>query len=576
MTSAARSRRLPRIRGVIGVRKTMVRGRTRTTRKPSIVSSMGKAGSCRVVTTVTSCPRRASSRERVRTWLSTPPKWGENQGDTWAIFTPVPSEDPASGRDVAAGVGARAEERFLADDRARVDGRVDAHLHVVPHDHPELSEARIDFDPAEHDLHRGLVESEIRDLRARPQVAPLAEDAVADIVLVGHVGGRHEDRVLHLAGVADFRLRPNRGRRSDVAVGADLRIRADDCRAFDVGAPADGRSLLHQDLADQGRTGVQVPVVRPFQWRQQGRVRPQEIPRPPDVDPFAGQAEAIHLPFRHEHADRVRNFVLAAGRFRRRIDEREDILVEDVDARVDEIGLRLPRFLLQGGDLTVLHLHDPEGARIRDLGQGHDWTSDLLMEREKLGESRGRCDHTPVDAQERAIDVLAHASDCMGGSQPLSLLFVFEREAEGLAVPEPLADPMALPSDEDRNLSDSGRAEGLQRVPQERLAGHWQKGLRKIRREGPNPRALSGCEDDGLHAAAPFALDRTAEYISFALASSRDSARTRIFGSVPENRTSAQPSSNCNRQPSTVLTSAPESRSARSRRVSMAARSDAG
>src|SRR5437764_12233089 len=97
----------------------------------------------------------------------------------------------------------------------------------------------------EHDLHRGLVESEIRDLRARPQVAPLAEDAVADIVLVGHVGGRHEDRVLHLAGVADFRLRPNRGRRSDVAVGADLRIRADDCRAFDVGAPADGRSLLH-------------------------------------------------------------------------------------------------------------------------------------------------------------------------------------------------------------------------------------------------------------------------------------------------------------------------------------------
>src|SRR5216110_1650267 len=34
----------------------------------------GKAGSCRVVMTVTSWPRRASSRERVRTWLSTPPK----------------------------------------------------------------------------------------------------------------------------------------------------------------------------------------------------------------------------------------------------------------------------------------------------------------------------------------------------------------------------------------------------------------------------------------------------------------------------------------------------------------------
>src|SRR5207247_10069745 len=142
--------------------------------------------------------------------------------------------------------------------------------------------------------------------------------------------------------------------------------------------------------------------------------------------------------------------------------------------------------------------------------------------------------------------------------------------------PDPLAEPTARPCDDDRNLPVSGRAEGLQSGPQKRLAGHREKGLRKIGREGPHPRALSGCEDDGLHAASPFALDRTAEYISFALASSRDSARIRIFGSVPENRTSAQPSSHCNRHPSTVLTSAPESRSARSRRVSMAARSDAG
>src|SRR5207249_10395129 len=70
------------------------------------------------------------------------------------------------------------------------------------------------------------------------------------------------------------------------------------------------------------------------------------------------------------------------------------------------------------------------------------------------------------------------------------------------------------PSDEDRNLSDSGRAEGLQRVPQERLAGHRQKGLRKIRREGPHPRALSGCEDDGLHAAAGKPFLRSEEHTS--------------------------------------------------------------
>src|SRR5438876_11694144 len=77
-----------------------------------------------------------------------------------------------------------------------------------------------------------------------------------------------------------------------------------------------------------------------------------------------------------------------------------------------------------------------------------------------------------------------------------------------------------------------------------------------MRREGPHPRALTGREDYGLHAAAPLVLDRTVEYISFALASFRDSANTWIFGSVPEKRTRAQPSSNWSRHPSTVLKSA--------------------
>src|SRR5712692_2290783 len=143
----------------------------------------------------------------------------------------------------------------------------------------------------------------------------------------------------------------------------------------------------------------------------------------------------------------------------------------------------------------------------------------------------------------------------MSSPKPLRLFLVRNREAEGLAVSEALADPMALPADEDGHLRDAGRAERLQRVPEERLSGHREKGLRKIGREGTHPGALSGREDHGLHSVAPFALDRTAEYISFALAASRDSAVRRIFGSVPEKRTRDQPSWNWSRHPSTVLTS---------------------
>src|SRR5437879_1299730 len=91
-TSTAMPRRVARIFGTMGVCSRRSFGFTRTTRKPSRTSSDGREASCREVTTVTSWPRAASSRERDRTWLSTPPRWGENQGETWAIRTPAPQK----------------------------------------------------------------------------------------------------------------------------------------------------------------------------------------------------------------------------------------------------------------------------------------------------------------------------------------------------------------------------------------------------------------------------------------------------------------------------------------------------
>src|SRR5437667_136687 len=446
----------------------MSRGVTRTTRKPSRLASEGRDGSWRDVSTVTSGPRAASSRDRERTWLSTPPRCGENHGETWAILTPRTSENPTARRDVPAGVRPRPEERFLPDDGARVDRRVDPDLHVVSHDHAELPESRVDLRSFPDDADQGLIEPEVRDFRSRTEIAPLSEDAVADVVLMGHVSARHQDGILHFTRVSDFRFRADRRSRPDVAVRADLRVRADDGGAFDVGAASDPRARLDEHFADEGRA-------------------------------------AIH------------------------------------------IGM----------------------ARALPLREGDHGSADLPVVSDHRGECLPGDDHVAVHAQERAGDVGAHASDRMGGPEPLRLFLVCDRETEGSAVSEALANPMALPADEDRHLRDAGRTERLQRVPQKRFAGHREKGLREIGREGTHPGALSGREDHGLHSVAPFALDRTAEYISFALAASRDSAVRRIFDSVPEKRTRAQPSSNWSRHPSTVVTSPPSPRNATSRRGSI-------
>src|SRR6266550_3758081 len=450
----------------------MNRGRTRTTRKPSTVSSADSVRSCWDVTTVTSCPRWASSLERDRTWLSTPPKCGENQGDTWAIRTPVTSEDPAPRRDVPPRVGPRAEEGLFPDDGTRVDRRVDAHLHVVPHDHAKLPQSGVDLDPAEDDLHGRLVEPEVRHLRACAEVASLAEDAVAHVVLMGHMGGGHQDRILHLAGVPDFRLGADGRGRPDVTVRSDLRFGSDDRRAFDVRAAPDGRARLHEDFAYQCRAGIHLAVRRTLQGSQQGRIGPEEIPRSSDIDPFRRKTESIDVALRHQETDRVRDLEFAPRRFRGRVDEGEDVLVEHVDARIDQVRFRLPRLFLDRRDLLVLHLHHTERTRIRDLRQGHDRPAHLPMEREQLRKSLPRNDHIAIYTEERAFHMRAHASDRMGRPEAFVLFLVCDGEIQESPVPEPFPDPMPLPSDQDGELLDPRRAQRLEAVSQKRLAGH--------------------------------------------------------------------------------------------------------
>src|SRR2546425_8036406 len=487
---------------------------------------------------------------------------------------PRTSENPASRRDVPAGVGARTEERLLADDRARVDRRIDPDLHVVPHDHAELPEARVDLRPPPYDAVRHLVEAEVRDFRPRPKVAAFPEDAVAHVVLMGDVDAGHQDGVLHFTRVAHLGLRTDGSRRPNVAVRADLGAGPDDRRAFDVGAPPDASARFHEDLTDEGRAAVHIGVVRPLQRREEGRVGTEEVPRPTDVDPFAREPESVDVTLLHQRTNRVRDLVLPSRRLWGLVDEGKDVLVEDVDARVDQVRLRPAGLLLQAGHLAIVHLDDPERLRVGDLREGDHGSADLPVMGDHRGERLARNDHVAVHAEEGAGDVGPHASDRMGGAETLRLFLVGDRETERLAVPEALSDSMALPADEDGHLRDARRTQRLQRVSEKWLAGDRKKGLREIGREGTHPGALSGREDHGLHSVAPFALDRTAEYISFALVASRDSAVRRILGSVPEKRTSDQPSSNWSRHPSTVLTRPPRARRAASSRDSIVLRFD--
>src|SRR5437773_8651792 len=275
--------RTPFVAGATGVRSHIARAFTLRTWTPPMSSRSGTPGSARLVTTVTSWPRRTSSAERVATWVSTPATYGSNQGHTWTIR--MESVDPAAGRDDSPRDRAGPDERLLPDDRPDVDRRVDPRLHVVPHDHPELPEPGVDHRPPPRHLHVLLVEPEVRDLRPRPQVAPLPEDRVSDVVLVGHVRAVHDDAVLHLARVPDLALPPDRRRGTYETVRADLGIPPDKCRALDVCAVEDPGARLDDDFACEGRALRDLTVDAALQAPHQDRVRLEEVPRATDINP---------------------------------------------------------------------------------------------------------------------------------------------------------------------------------------------------------------------------------------------------------------------------------------------------
>src|SRR5437773_376298 len=497
--------RTPFVAGATGVRSHTARAFTRRTWTPPMSSRSGTPGSARLVTTVTSWPRRTSSAERVSTWVSTPPTYGSNQGHTWTIR--MESVNPAVGRDDSPRDRAGPDERLLPDDRPDVDRRVDPRLHVVPHDHPELPEPGVDHRPPPRHLHVLLVEPEVRDLRPRPQVAPLPEDGVPHVVLMGDVGAVHQDGVLHLARVPDLALPPDRRRGTDEAVRTDLRVPPDERRALDVCTVEDPRTGFDDDLAEELRALRDLAVDPALQPPHQDRVRLEEVPRPADVDPRVREAVREDVAVRHQQPDRVRDLVLATRGLRGAVDEVEDVPGEQVHARVDQVRLRGLRLLLQPDDAVPVELHDPERGGVLDFRHRHHRPRRLTVELEEpLHRLRGEHD-VAIHAEEVPGHVLPCHPDRVGGAEPLRLFLIRELHVEGVPAPEVFLHATALPPDEDCELGDPAVPEGLDGVREKRFPRHGEERFREVRGEGAHPRALPGAQDPRLHV-APVTFDK--------------------------------------------------------------------
>lgn len=169
-----------------------------------------------------------------------------------------------------AGVGV--DERAGADERARVQDRVAAGLHIVAKNGPELGEAGIHFLVACPDFDGrafagggvfGAVDGEIGEFCACAEVGTLSEDAVADVGEVRGMGAVEEEAVFGFAGVPEDGIGqeddifPNVRPVPDNRAFADVR-RADNVRArFDDGSFGDVDGCVAQicarmDVAEDG------------------------------------------------------------------------------------------------------------------------------------------------------------------------------------------------------------------------------------------------------------------------------------------------------------------------------------
>ncbi len=141
---------------------------------------------------------------------------------------------------------ARAEDVDVdAHDRTRVEHRADACLGVVAHEQaaeglPGVFQL---FSGVVVELDVGIVVFQVGVVGIGPQVAPFADDRVAEVAIVAFVTVAEEYRIINLA--AHFAIRPDGG------VGSNLRPLSDDRAFAQRKRPLNNRALTDRRVAAQ-------------------------------------------------------------------------------------------------------------------------------------------------------------------------------------------------------------------------------------------------------------------------------------------------------------------------------------
>ena len=136
--------------------------------------------------------------------------------------------------DNAAHAGGRINVRAAADDRAGIEDAVAADLDVIAEHRAELLASGLDRRAGNLDGDKGLVALDVAGYRACAHVRLVAEDGVADVVIVRGLDVVEQDDVLELNGVADDCVLADDGAAADERAVADLRAVVDDAGRAEV------------------------------------------------------------------------------------------------------------------------------------------------------------------------------------------------------------------------------------------------------------------------------------------------------------------------------------------------------
>ena len=137
-----------------------------------------------------------------------------------------------------------------ADDRAGIQHAVAAHLYEIAQHGTEFLQTRLNLLGSVLDYHQSLVGLDVGGQTARTHVRLVAQDAVADVVVVGSLDIVEENYVFQLHGVANNAVGTYQGAAPDEGTVAHLGAGADD-----AGSPQIGRGSHDGGIVYPNRGG---------------------------------------------------------------------------------------------------------------------------------------------------------------------------------------------------------------------------------------------------------------------------------------------------------------------------------